>query len=166
VLLSPARSTSPLHARLLALAAALAVMAGLLVASGTATAPSAQAAAVKVTVQEKAFVTKINAERKKRGLRPLVLRADLVSVARAQSKRMASKTKLYHNPRLAKDVRNYRWVGENVGYGPTVVKLHTAFMKSPSHRANLLDRGYREVGIGIVKRGKTIWVTEVFRQPR
>jgi uncharacterized protein YkwD len=38
-------------------------------------------------------------------------------------------------------------------------------MRSPAHRANILDRGKRAVGVGIVHSGGKIWVTEVFRRP-
>ena len=53
-------------------------------------------------------------------------------------------------PRLTSDVTNWRWVGENVGYGPDVATVHAAFMNSPAHKANILDRDYTEVGIGAV----------------
>jgi uncharacterized protein YkwD len=150
--------------RLVAVLTAFALLTGILVAV-TATAAPASAAS-KATSYEAQFVAKINAARKAKKLRPLVVRADLVAVARKQASRMASQRKLHHNPKLAREVRNYRWVGENVGYGPSVARLHTAFMASPGHKRNILDKGYREVGIGIVIRGNTIWVAEVFRQPR
>ena len=150
--------------RLVAVLAAFALLTGLLV---TASATAEPAAASSTTASyEAAFVAKINAARKARGLRPLVVRTDLVAVARRQAGRMASQRRLHHNPRLANEVRGYRWVGENVGVGPNVTSLHAAFMASPGHKANILDRGYSQVGIGIVVRGNTIWVTEVFRQPR
>jgi hypothetical protein len=56
-------------------------------------------------------------------------------------------------------------VGENVGYGPDALAVHVAFMRSPGHRANILDRDYSEVGVGAVVRGGRVWVAEVFRQP-
>jgi hypothetical protein len=38
-------------------------------------------------------------------------------------------------------------------------------MRSPGHRANILDRDYSEVGVGAVVRNGRLWVAEVFRQP-
>jgi hypothetical protein len=62
-------------------------------------------------------------------------------------------------------VSNWRWVGENVGYGPDWRTVETAFMNSPGHRANILDRDYSQIGIGVVISGNRIWITQVFRSP-
>ena len=78
---------------------------------------------------------------------------------------MAGRNTLYHNPNLTTDVKNWRWVGENVGYGPDALTVHVAFMQSAPHRANILDRDYTEVGIGAVVVNGRVWVAEVFRRP-
>jgi hypothetical protein len=79
---------------------------------------------------------------------------------------MARTDDLYHNPNLGSAVRNWQAVGENVGRGGDVPSLHQAFMNSPSHRANILDRDFTEVGVGTYVDGNGIlWVTEVFRRP-
>ena len=41
-------------------------------------------------------------------------------------------------------------------------RAHQAFMASSEHRANVLHRHYRHVGIGIHTRGGQLWVTEMF----
>ena len=123
----------------------------------------AQPAAASST--EAAVTSKINSARSARGAHRLVTRSDLVRVARAQAQRMAARNLLYHNPRLAREVRNFRWVGENVGYGPDVSRVHNAFMASPGHKSNLLDRDYTEVGVGAVWRGDRVWIAQVFRKP-
>jgi hypothetical protein len=146
---SPAR-------RLFALLVTLAVA---LMGVGLA-APAAQAAG-----SESAFVSAINASRGSAGLSGLKVRADLVSVARAQAARMAAKKDLYHTPNLGGAVKNWKVVGENVGYGPDVTTLHRAFMNSAPHRANILDKRFTEVGVGVVVADGTIWVSEVFRRP-
>jgi peptidoglycan hydrolase-like protein with peptidoglycan-binding domain len=128
--------------------------------TGAAVAPSAGA-----STTEAAVTSKLNGARSAYGRPRLTVRSDLVSVARAQAARMASQDRLYHNPNLARDVRNYRWAGENVGYGPSVALVHSAFMNSPGHKANILDRDYTEVGVGAVWRNGRVWIAEVFRQP-
>jgi hypothetical protein len=143
----------------MALLAALALTAAMLV-TGAVTARPAGATTVEDT-----FTTKINQARAARGLPRLTTRPHLVAVARDWAARMAGQSKLYHNPRLTSDVNNWRWVGENVGYGPDALTVHVAFMNSPGHRANILDRDYSEVGVGAVVRGGRVWVAEVFRQP-
>lgn len=150
--------------RLIAVLTAFALLFGVMVTSSVSTAAPAAAAASPRA--EAVFVAKINKERAHRKVRRLVVRADLVRVARAQAARMASQHRMYHNPRLGSQVRNYRWVGENVGYSSSATKLHVALMRSPSHKANIVDRGYTEVGVGVVVRGGRIWMVQVFRQPR
>jgi hypothetical protein len=38
-------------------------------------------------------------------------------------------------------------------------------MNSAPHRANILDKRFTEVGVGVVVADGTIWVSEVFRRP-
>jgi len=130
------------------------------VLTGTLTAAPAGA-----TTAEDSLTARLNGARSDQGLPSLAPRSDLVAVARAQATRMADSGTLYHNPNLTTDVANWRWVGENVGYGPDVQTVHVAFMNSDAHRANILDTDFTEVGIGVVERGDRVWVAEVFRRP-
>jgi len=139
----------------------MAAIASTIVAAG---APSAVAAASDFESQ---FVSKINAERAKKGLSRLSVAGDLVSIGRRHSGRMADKGSIWHNPNLADEVSgNWTVLGENVGMGPTVDNLHAAFMNSPGHRANILDNDWNEMGIGVVVDNKTIYVTEIFAARR
>jgi uncharacterized protein YkwD len=121
------------HRALAAVTASLLVLAALV--TGAVTAQPAGASTV-----EDNFTHRLNHARTIRGLPALHVRAALVTVARAQAARMASRDLLYHNPNLTTDVRNWQYLGENVGYGPAVRVIHRAFMHSPPHRANILDR--------------------------
>jgi uncharacterized protein YkwD len=114
---------------------------------------------------EKELLTRINHARTSHGRHALVYRGDLAAVARAQARRMAGSRRLYHNPHLTTAVTNWRWVGENVGYAPDIATVHRAFMHSRHHRANILDRDYTQVGVGVVVRNGRVWVAEVFRRP-
>ena len=124
------------------------------------------AAPAGATTAEDSLTARLNGARSDQGLPSLATRSDLVAVARAQATRMADSGTLYHNPNLTTDVTNWRWVGENVGYGPDVQTVHVAFMNSEDHRANILDTDYTEVGVGVVERGDRVWVAEVFRRPQ
>jgi hypothetical protein len=115
---------------------------------------------------ESQFIAKINSAREANGLSPYSVAGDLTSIARQHSDEMASKQELYHNPNLTTQVQNWQAVGENVGEGPTVDDIHTAFMNSPEHRANILDHDFTQVGVGVaVDKNGVIWVTEDFREP-
>ena len=140
------------------------VVALAVVATAFLVAPAAASAAT-ASPTEAVFANRLNGARTAHGRPRLAVRADLVAVARAQAARMARRTVLYHNPHLTTDVMNWRWVGENVGYGPDVQTVHVAFMNSDAHRANILDTDFTEVGIGVVERGDRVWVAEVFRRP-
>ncbi|HVM11080.1 MAG TPA: CAP domain-containing protein [Actinomycetota bacterium] len=107
----------------------------------------------------------INGERAPRGLVRLRAHSALNKVAQSHTREMASANRLYHNGSLAHDLRHVNWsiLGENVGVGSTLYSLHRAFMNSSGHRANILNRRFRRVGIGVVRaRGRT-WVTVVFK---
>lgn len=111
------------------------------------------------------ILSSVNSARASHGLRPYALRSDLSSVAYSWSQHMAATNTLSHNPRLTSQVTNWRFVGENVGYAPDWKTVMAAFMQSPAHRANILDRDFTEIGIGVVVTSDRIWVTQVFREP-
>ncbi len=111
------------------------------------------------------ILSAVNSARANAGRRPLSLRSDLSAVAYRWSQHMASTGTLAHNPSLTRQVSHWRWVGENVGYGPSWSAVETAFMNSPAHRSNILDRDYSQIGIGVVVRNGRVWITQVFRSP-
>ena len=139
----------------------------LAVTAGATAAALAPASAFASTYDfEAQFVAKMNAARQASGLAPYSVASDLAAVARNHSQQMASQQSLYHNPSLTTQVQNWQAVGENVGEGPSVSDIHTAFMNSPEHRANILDHDFTQVGVGVaVDKNGIVWVTEDFRQP-
>jgi len=115
---------------------------------------------------DSSMFAEVNASRASAGQPAYAWSSDLASVAQAQAERMAKKHLLYHNPNLTSDVGSFRWVGENVGYGPTSGVIENAFMHSTEHRANILDSDYTQIGIGSVLDGNgRLWVAQVFREP-
>lgn len=137
---------------------ALAALALVLVLAPVVTAHASGDAAGELT-------SMVNAERVASGLPALQVSGDLVEVARRHSSRMASSGTLHHNPHLGTEVSNWTRVTENVGQGPDARSIHDALMASSSHRANIIDGGVSQVGVGVVIAGDTLWVTQVFRQP-
>lgn len=106
----------------------------------------------------------INGERYQRGIRTLDLRRRLTRMARRHSKKMAERGYVYHSRCLSCRMRGSNWskVGENVGAGKRIRRVHRAFMRNSSHRSNILDRAYRRVGVGIVHRRGRVWITQIF----
>lgn len=113
---------------------------------------------------EREFVLAIAQERASRGLGALSDDAELIDVARRQAARMAANKNLHHNPNLQSEVRDWEVLGENVGRGANVAEVHQAFMESETHRAQILEPRYLEVGIGVVWADGELWVAEVFRK--
>jgi len=111
------------------------------------------------------ILSAVNSARANAGRRSLSLQSDLSAVAYRWSLHMAATGTLAHNPNLTAQVSHWRWVGENVGYGPSWSSVETAFMNSPAHRSNILDRDYSQIGIGVVVKNGRVWVTQVFRSP-
>lgn len=111
------------------------------------------------------FLGAVNAARASAGRPAYSLQSDLSAVAYRWAQHMASTGQLAHNPNLSSQVSNWRWVGENVGYGPDWRSIEDAFMASPAHRSNILDHDFTQIGIGVVVHGSRMWVAQVFRQP-
>ena len=85
-------------------------------------------------------------------------------VARVHTREMVRQNLLHHQSTQQLSTRVTRWVmlGENVGVGGTPASLQQAFMNSPAHRANLLDRQLRFVGVGGMRAHGRLWVTVIF----
>lgn len=95
-----------------------------------------------------------------------VLRLDrnLSKYCRRHTLDMAQQNRLFHSTDLAGKVSRYNadWWGENVGYAGTLRRLRYLWMHSPGHRANLLNRHYRYIGIGVVRARGWFWSTTIF----
>jgi len=105
----------------------------------------------------------LNKDRKDFGLSKLGMQADLREVAKNHSKDMVKKDYFEHvnlkgeTPADRLKVQRVTDVvsGENLakigGYPNPVVEAEEGLMKSPGHRANILNKKYNCVGIGIIK---------------
>lgn len=138
---------------------------GSVCAVGFATAIACSTTVAWAETSPSSYASMLNAERTSHGLPPLRYAGDLAAVAQQWSAHMASTGSLAHNPGLTSQVHNWRAVGENVGEGPTVEDLDSAFMSSPEHRANILDTDYQEFGVGYARSDGLIWITVDFRDP-
>jgi uncharacterized protein YkwD len=143
----------------------LAITAGLVGLAAVAAPTAPASAATTPTGVEQQFLDRVARARATHGLRPYRVGGAITRIARAQALRMADQDTLYHNPRLTAEVPNWSHVGENVGTGPDPVTIHRAFMRSPSHRANILSHEFTRVGVGAVERNGSVWVVEVFKTP-
>jgi uncharacterized protein YkwD len=119
------------------------------------------------SAEESTLANLINSERSKAGVRTLVLNDNASAVARDWAKTMANQNRLYHNPNLRRDIENrvgrgWRMLGENVAYNPSINDMHRRFMGSSGHRANILNRSYTHLGVGVVAKNGQFWAAQVF----
>jgi uncharacterized protein YkwD len=102
-----------------------------------------------------------NRERQNQGLPALRWDENLANAARNHAQEMAKRSTTSHQfpgePSLPSRARqagaHYSWLAENVDQGPSAMFIHSQFMNSPEHRANILDKDMDSIGIGVVGRG-------------
>ena len=99
---------------------------------------------------ESDFLTSLNSQRVAGGLAPLALQGSMTAAADGWALSMVNGSFLAHaDDFLTGTPSNWIKVGENVGRGQSVNSLTSAFMTSPSHRANIMDGSYTHIGIAV-----------------
>ena len=98
------------------------------------------------------LVRLLNEERLRHGLPALAVRTDLTDIANGHSLTMAESNRLHHNDDYFSSETGDRIGagrrGENVAKHQSAANAHAALMKSPGHRANILDPQFTVVGVG------------------
>ncbi|MFJ3639940.1 sigma-70 family RNA polymerase sigma factor [Streptomyces sp. NPDC090108] len=137
--------------------------------SRTATAPAQLQSAPADTVAQ--VVALVNKERATAGCGALTEDPDLEKAAQGQSDDMAARDFFDHtNPDGADPgeritAAGYRWstYGENIAKGQaTPAAVMDAWMKSPGHRANILNCAFKDIGVGVHKGTGGPWWTQDF----
>ena len=111
-----------------------------------------------------------NHERAVQGLAPLKWSATLATAARQHAVRMAAQNTLSHQlpgepgmaERASQAGARFSSLAENVAEGPSAQSIHQQWMKSPPHRANLLDAQLDSVGIAVAERDGVLFAVEDF----
>jgi hypothetical protein len=107
-----------------------------------------------------------NADRAAARLRALSTANDLQSLAQSRANEMARNGRISHTSGLGSKVSGWKRLGENVGRGPALRDIETAFMNSASHRENIVDPGFTQLGVGVTFDGKEfLYVAVIFREP-
>lgn len=118
---------------------------------------NSKASASSITSDE--LVNYANIERQKLGLTPVSVNAKLISAAKAKAQDMFSKQYWDHfgpngeTPWQFIKQYGYEYVtaGENLAKNFQVGKeVHEAWMNSPTHKANIINSNFRDIGIAVV----------------
>ena len=117
----------------------------------TAVAPAAQAAGPDVDRGERAMVRAINKARGHHGIKRLRTAPRLAQAADVHSRSMLVRDYFSHGA-FAQRVRRYvsfRRIGETIAWSSrcSARRIVRMWLNSPGHRAVLLSRGFRRVGI-------------------
>lgn len=112
----------------------------------------------------------LNCERITRGLAPVDCDLRLVWIGRQHASDMASRNYFGHTTpegldafrRLQGRGIRYDLAGENLALQPSILDAHRAWMGSPLHRRNMLAQAYNYAGIGVVRSGNQLILSEAF----
>ena len=128
---------------------------------------------------EAEILARVNEERQSRGLTPLRVRPELLGAARIHSFDMAQEGFFAHEGQdgrvtakrvgaldrtlVLSEVReNIARFGGDLDYSDIGHLLHRSLMNSPGHRENILAPNVTHIAIGLSRREKGAWVTQVF----
>jgi uncharacterized protein YkwD len=112
----------------------------------------------------------LNDERMKKGLKPLTPMKELTSLARLKSQDIIDNNYFSHFSPTYGSFANmvydagisFRSVGENLAMSRSVKHAFYQFMGSSGHKANMLNRNFTHVGIGVVQYNYGVVVTQLF----
>jgi uncharacterized protein YkwD len=127
------------------------------------------------TSYEAQVVTLVNQERAKAGCQALTVDSRLTAAARGHSQDMATRNYFDHNTpegvtpwtRITNAGYRYSAAAENIAEGQTTpASVMDAWMNSPGHRANILNCGLKNIGVGLAYNAKhTPYWTQDFGSP-
>jgi uncharacterized protein YkwD len=124
----------------------------------------------KTSDAERQLFNAANQGRKAHGLPSLKPDEALANAARAHAQRMAEQGTISHQlpgePNLLSRAKaagaQFSWISENVDEGQNATAIQQSFMRSPQHRANILDSDMDSVGIGVAERNGQMFAVEDF----
>jgi hypothetical protein len=122
------------------------------------------------TPQERELLALTNRARAEHALGPLHWDPALAEAAQRHDRRMLGEPALSHRypgeeeltERAARAGARFSIVAENLAVAPTPAGLLEAWMRSPAHRANLLDPRLDAIGLGVLSYGNELYATQDF----
>ena len=108
----------------------------------------------------------VNASRSAAGLPALRENVKLDMKADSWAQGMRNQCRIWHSNLSDGAPPEWRKLGENVGMGGSIDQIHTAYMNSPGHRANVLDPAFTQIGTaavwGTCNGFRTVFTVHVF----
>ena len=121
---------------------------------------------------EKEILQMINFERSSRGIKPLKYNSALFMAAESHNRKMIEMNKLSHKFKNYKSLDErikdvdvfFAKAGENIALSTACVSkyIHRGFIKSKSHKENILDKEFTHCGISLIETKKGFYITQEF----
>lgn len=119
---------------------------------------------------EKQLLGLINQERTKQGLQPLAVDPRLTQAACKHTKLLVKHMTVSHqfegepplDVRFTNENLPVDQGGENTAVGGDLLSAHKGLMNDPEHHDNILNPNYNVVGVGVIRSGAKVYVTEDF----
>ena len=113
-----------------------------------------------------AVIGAVNWTRAQNGLPALSEHVTLNMKADAWAVQLRDECNIRHSTLSDGAPPEWRKLGENVGRGGSIEQVHTAYLNSPGHRANILDPSFTSMGAGAVwgtwNGQRTVFTVQVF----
>lgn len=112
---------------------------------------------IELSETERLVIKYTNEERMKRGLPPLKVAPNLLNLSRQKSANMAKSQNLSHS------ISPRPQGGENIAWNQANAKeVVRTWMNSDGHRANILNRRWTRIGVGVARGNGPYW-TQMFQ---
>lgn len=116
------------------------------------------------SVLSQTVVELTNRERVRNRRRAYVRTSELDAAAAEYAATLTS-GRLVHATNLGQGLSgNWSKLGENLGRGRDVLTIHQALLASPTHRANILDIGFTQIGVAVIRTDAGLVMVQRFRQ--
>jgi len=131
---------------------------------------SASGAPQAGSAQEQSLFAATNQARAGAGLSPLRWDDSLAQAAKAHAEIVVQNGQLSHQyagegdlaSRAAQAGARFQTIAENIAMGASVKTIQNEWMKSPPHRANILDSNLNAVGFAVIQRGDSFYAVADF----
>ena len=136
---------------------------------------------MKTAIIERSILRYTNRARKRHGFPPLAGERTLIKASRAHSRWMADRGRFTHTgtrgSRPHQRMKHHGFGGDTMGENIYMLRSNgagfrsdwnmgrdavTSWMNSPGHRRNILNRDYNRIGIGVARKGGSVYMTQNF----
>jgi len=106
----------------------------------------------------------VNASRVEHGRPAVEVNLELSDKAQEWAEHLAEHGELEHSDLPEGLTLAWTALGENVGFGVDIARVHDAYMQSTAHRGNILDPRWTHLGTGFAQTSETVYAVHLFME--